>query len=122
MSGESEAYFRRLREDHALSLAALFGAAIYAWQVHGLGFGIGVLFAVWLLVAITNLIVGNISSVHTISRNLRRGRWTVLIAAWLLLLLTAIETCDTTGHCTRLLASSGGVAGHPPAGYGRQNS
>src|SRR5687767_12013165 len=47
----------RVADDHYLHLAAMFGAAAFAWQLYGLWVGIAVLVALFVVISTTNALI-----------------------------------------------------------------
>lgn len=86
-----DAYVKRVRVDHAMHWFAILVTGGYGWQLYGFLAGVGVIIALVALISLTNAVL----LVKTGSfRLIRWNRWSWVIGMYLLLMLSAAESCQ----------------------------
>jgi hypothetical protein len=90
MADTGTAYFDRVRRDHYLHLAALWGAGLYAWQVHSFWIGLGTIAALYVIVGATNTFIMFRESDDAF-KWMRLNRWGWVLLAWVGLVISASE-------------------------------
>lgn len=90
MADTGTAYADRVKGDHYLHLAALWGSGLYAWQVHNFWIGGGMVIALYVFIGAMNLFIMTRESENAF-KWMRLNRWSWVLLAWTGLVVSATE-------------------------------
>lgn len=90
MAENGALYANRVRGDHYLHLAALWGAGLYAWQVQSFWIGVGVIVGLYVIISAVSIFIMTGES-ENVFRWMRLNRWGWVVLAWVGLVASAVE-------------------------------